>query len=67
MQILKKILLDTTLNINNFLFKILILFFSYSKLFAENELKFLEWKKNFKDLAIKNDISDKKELLSIGS
>ena len=37
---------------------ILILFFSYSKLFAENELKFLEWKKNFKDLAIKNDISE---------
>ena len=38
---------------------ILIFIISFSKLFADNELKFLEWKKNFKTLAIENNISEK--------
>jgi len=37
---------------------ILIFIISFSKLFADNELKFLEWKKNFKTLAIENNISE---------
>ena len=38
---------------------ILIFIISFSKLFADNELKFLEWKKNFKTLAIENNISER--------
>ena len=37
---------------------ILIFIISFSKLFADNELKFLEWKKNFKTLALENNISE---------
>ena len=37
----------------------LVFIFSYTNLFADENLDFYEWKKNFKTLALKNDISEK--------
>ena len=37
----------------------LILIISSTKLFAENELDFNKWKKDFRDLALQNNISEK--------
>jgi len=37
----------------------IILFFSFSNLFSDDQIEFLEWKKNFKNLALSNDISEK--------
>ncbi len=36
----------------------LILFIFFSKVVADDQLKFLEWKKNFKNLALSNEISE---------
>ena len=36
----------------------LILFIFFSKVVADDQLKFLEWKKDFKDLALSNEISE---------
>ena len=36
----------------------LIYFFTLSNLLAEDQIKFLEWKKNFRSLAIDNNISE---------
>ena len=36
----------------------LIFLFSFSNILAEDKVKFLEWKKDFKTLALKNDISE---------
>ena len=38
---------------------LLIFFISFSSLLADNSIKFNEWKKNFRILAIKNNISEK--------
>ena len=37
---------------------IIILFFSSINLYANDELNFIEWKKNFKNLALENNISE---------
>ena len=37
---------------------LLILVFSFSKVIADDQVKFLEWKKNFKILALNNNISE---------
>ncbi len=37
----------------------LIFIISFSNLYADNELKFNKWKKDFKNLAMENDISEK--------
>jgi len=37
----------------------IILFFSFSNLFSDDQIEFLEWKKNFKNLALSNEISEK--------
>ena len=37
---------------------LLFLIFSFSKSYADDQVKFLEWKKNFKNLALSNDISE---------
>ena len=42
--------------INTILF---IFFTSFSNLFAENSIKFDDWKKKFKILALKNNISER--------
>ena len=38
---------------------IIILVFSFTNVIAEEVLKFVEWKKNFKSLALTNNISEK--------
>ena len=38
---------------------LLILLFSFTKLLADDQTKFLEWKKNFRILAIENGVSEK--------
>ena len=38
---------------------LLIFLFSFTKLLADDQTKFLEWKKNFRILAIENGISEK--------
>tara|TARA_Y100000816_G_scaffold291114_1_gene281503 strand:+ start:958 stop:1959 length:1002 start_codon:yes stop_codon:yes gene_type:complete len=37
----------------------IIIFFSCSNSFADNQIDFLKWKKTFKDYALENDISEK--------
>ena len=38
---------------------LLVFLFSFTKLLADDQSKFLEWKKNFRILAIENGISEK--------
>ena len=40
----------------NFFF--LVFIFYFSKLFADDQLEFLKWKNDFKNLALANDISE---------
>ena len=36
----------------------IILFLFFSSLYADDQIKFMEWKKNFKNLALENNISE---------
>tara|TARA_B100001287_G_C22664894_1_gene522364 strand:+ start:656 stop:1663 length:1008 start_codon:yes stop_codon:yes gene_type:complete len=47
------------MKLTKFFFLIPILSFLISNAYADNQAEFLKWKKNFKDLALRNNISEK--------